>query len=558
MCVREEDVTTPSAKADGFLGNGPLAVCSHRPSPGLQRARENVLGGVDISLQYKTTERATVDTLRQALPNLRVATAALLACAAAINLYPQPTSSFSLVSEGFQKASPAGIGNRAGKPVVPEHPTNVQAFHRDYPVATNQFESSFVPVIVSATCYSGVQSLKTNDSLFPVSSALLFAAYRSAQPTKFWRLLFEKPWIWFMFTVRCGEKILNADIYPDRRQVVRLNCSISEVTGKHDEPLVRFPFEGRRLYRTFNRAVNLAADCADILHAKPLVQQSDAVAVRGELDRVESILRLEPGMSRFLPGLNATEKVGERLIEASHCALGAAEVRLGKPLVNAALRLEPRGLLAISNGLLVLFPRLFALGETGVVQPAVGFEHDAQFPRLVAIWEKPEFVRLPHLPALLVGNVLLYAAAGNAPNRTDEIASAPQRWQSALEKGELVAKRMRRGAFEPVCEFCRAPARVGLDKQVNVVWHHFKRVSRNLKLRCLLGQQNLKPIGYITNKNRAAVLRTPHDVVLQREDRTGVFGISRVHSGIIHSPQGDCNNHIEKYLQKELAFSSAS
>jgi hypothetical protein len=297
-----------------------------------------------------------VNTLRQALPNLRVATATLLACAATVYFHPLSTGSFGLVSEGFQKAVPAGIGNRTGKPVVPEHPADVQAFHCDCPVATDQLERSLVPVVVPATHYPGVQSLEATDRLSAVSSTLTLAADRPAQPSKFRNFLLEESGIRFVVPVRGREKILKTNIYADRRETVWCDLDIAEVTGQHDEPLARFPFESRSLDRSLDGSVSLAANRSHMLHPEPVVGQPDAVAVGGEFNRIVPVGRTESGIAGLLSCLDATEEVRECLIEAAHRPLSAAEIGFGEPFVGRPLRLEPCGLLAVSDALFVLFP----------------------------------------------------------------------------------------------------------------------------------------------------------------------------------------------------------
>ena len=58
------------------------------------------------------------------LDNL-AAVAASLAGASGIHFHHHDASSFSLASQGCQKAAPGGIGNRTTESAVPQHPLDV-------------------------------------------------------------------------------------------------------------------------------------------------------------------------------------------------------------------------------------------------------------------------------------------------------------------------------------------------------------------------------------------------------------------------------------------------
>jgi hypothetical protein len=76
------------------------------------------------------------------------APAASLAGALGIHFHHHDASSFSLASQGCQKAAPGGIGNRTTESAVPQHPLDVEAFHSNQTVATAQLQSYLVTMFL--------------------------------------------------------------------------------------------------------------------------------------------------------------------------------------------------------------------------------------------------------------------------------------------------------------------------------------------------------------------------------------------------------------------------
>jgi hypothetical protein len=71
---------------------------------------------------------------------------------------------------------------------------------------------------------------------------------------------------------------------------------------------------------------------------------------------------------------------------------------------------------------------------------------------------------------------------------------------------------------------------------MHVVGHDFERVNRGFKLSSDLSQQLNQSLLDRTNEHGPAVLWAPHQVKLQGEDRSSVFGVSLDHLSIIHTP----------------------
>ena len=71
----------------------------------------------------------------------------------------------------------------------------------------------------------------------------------------------------------------------------------------------------------------------------------------------------------------------------------------------------------------------------------------------------------------------------------------------------------------------RCPGWIALDEQVDMIWHDLQRVNYQPILGSLLAQQSLQAFRYGPDEHGAAIFRTPHRVVLQREYRPSVFPV---------------------------------
>jgi hypothetical protein len=72
---------------------------------------------------------------------------------------------------------------------------------------------------------------------------------------------------------------------------------------------------------------------------------------------------------------------------------------------------------------------------------------------------------------------------------------------------------------------------------MHVVRHHFESVNSSLKLRGNLPEKLSQPLLDQTHEHRSAKLRTPHEVILQGENRAGILGISLKHWHSIHATE---------------------
>ena len=518
---------TPSAKADGFLGNGALPVGSHRPHPGLvESASQDVPGRVLVSVQGQAAVRADVLPNGEVLSVLFAARAASLRSSPRIHSHHRDTGSFSLVSQDRQEAAPCGVRDCPAEPVVPDHSANVQAFHRDQAVATDQIQSSLVMMFTPLVGDVGMKN--TNDLCgFPsIRAALLLATDGALGSTQRGKFLLEKTRVLNDLAVRSGQEVFESHVNADGRQDTRLNVHVAEVAGQNDEPLVSLALERCRLDDALNRPVDLAANHADMLHAKSVVVQTDAVSVGRERDAVEAVLGFESRVARCLTSLHSAEERDERFVETTHRGLCRGEVEAREVGVVVAQVLELGGLIDIPHCVLVLSVEVASLLQTEIVESPVRFEHDAEFALLVGVRKEPEFECPSHsLLPLLAFDVAPDTRFGDSTAGTGVVTAAPKGRQARAQRRELRAQIVGGASLEAGSQLRNTQGRVGFDEEMHVVGHDFKRVDRYAELCSDLMQQNGQALFDVSDQDGPTVLRAPHEVVLECEDRATILSV---------------------------------
>jgi len=83
---------------------------------------------------------------------------------------------------------------------------------------------------------------------------------------------------------------------------------------------------------------------------------------------------------------------------------------------------------------------------------------------------------------------------------------------------ELFAQDTRRARFDFPNELGGCPTRVGLKKQVNVIWHHVESVDLHAAQCRRLSYQLDEPLFHQTGQDRLAVFRAPDNVVFEAEN----------------------------------------
>lgn len=486
-----------------------------------------------ITLLRQATLWAIVPAVTQGLSDLCAADAQL-ACPSWIDHQHLAPGAFSLGAKYLLKPGPSGISNRPGQPSVPEHPLDVQAFRSDQAVATNQTNSHLVVVFLAKVGHTGVQLGHLLAGLAPIAPTLLLAGKTPAQPAQFRQFLLEEPGIGDRLALTGGEEVRQADINSNLGMHPLRDVQFAQITGQNNKPLAALPLDAQGLNVTLPRTVELYTDCADVLKAQTIAGDSATITVRGEFEAVKEIPALESGKPCLGSlRLHPAEEIGVRLFEAAHGGLRCAEVDAGVKGVCELRSLEPARLLGVLDRLARQLERLDALGKAFVVQPAVRLQRNRQFTLLVGVGEEAVFECLAHgLPPLLVLDVPCHNRTGNRPNRPGVIAATPKRWEPAPQFGKLLAQHPGSEPLDPVDYLSDTQCRVTFYKQVDMIRHDAEVVDGHVQFATLLVNQADKPLLNLPGENRAAVLRAPHNVVLEAENCTSVFAVSGFHTAL--------------------------
>jgi hypothetical protein len=293
-----------------------------------------------IPVQGQPAMRAVMPANVEALAYLLFAAIAPLACATGINFHDLNTGAFSLLFEDAQESGPTGILDRTGKPAVPEHPFDVQAFRSDKSVATDQVQRNLMAMMVPQVANAAVQFSETFDRLASVLAAFLFPGHGAAKTTKFGECFFVKPWIRLLFTFAGGQKVFQANVDPNGRIGTRLDGDFTEVTRQDDIPLVGFTLNPDSLDFAFVRPVDIDLDGSDELQAEAVPEEFRTVPVY-ELNTIELVFAFEPRVSCRFTFLDTIKECGKRKVKAAHRKHSASGVNLGKERIGFSEVLEP-------------------------------------------------------------------------------------------------------------------------------------------------------------------------------------------------------------------------
>ena len=188
----KKKVTTLLAKASSFLGNGAIPVSAHWPRPGQESARQDIPGGVLVSVQGQATVRTDVLAHREVLADLGITPTAPLARPSRIHSHHRRTGTCSLVRQDLDKAGPASVRDCSAHPVAPQHPLDVQAFHRDQPVATDQIQGGFEVMLAPQIGDAGMYHTDRLAGLAAIRAALLLATHRTLCAAQGEEFLFQE------------------------------------------------------------------------------------------------------------------------------------------------------------------------------------------------------------------------------------------------------------------------------------------------------------------------------------------------------------------------------
>jgi hypothetical protein len=85
---------------------------------------------------------------------------------------------------------------------------------------------------------------------------------------------------------------------------------------------------------------------------------------------------------------------------------------------------------------------------------------------------------------------------------------------------------MRASALEAIDQLSDAPSRIRLDEQVDVVGHDLQCVDCSSEVDSYCLEDLAEPSFDATDENFTAILRAPHEVVLEREEGASVLAVA--------------------------------
>ena len=499
------------------------------PRPG-QGARQDVARRVHVPVERQAATRAFMPSVRKLLSDLGPAAAAKLARPPRIDFHERGIGFLALLPRRPQKQPPSRVGDRTGQPAVPEHVPDSQALHGYRPESTDQASGSLVnevpPLLPDPPVDSGqgLPGLVPSIALPPLHPVVLVPLRPAPQgpvgPAESRERFLEEPGIGDLLPAVEGREGLQPHVDPDGGVLAPGGGGVAQVAGGDQEPLVPLPLQGERLDLALDVAIGMNLDPADPADPYPLGLgiELDPVAGRRELDHVKFLGSLGSGMTPFgaLP-LASLEEGLEGSVQPPQGCLGRAEVQGREPVVVPTLRLEPTGLLRITDGTFVV-PSQAPHPQAAVVEVPMGREHDPEVAGLGPRGAEGELEGTAHsLFALLVLYVRLDHGLGHEPGDADIIASGPERREPRSQGRVFLSQHPAGKTFELVGDLVRGKRWRRGNEYVDVVWKDFQRSYLDIKLPRFLVEELFEVGGNVSLQNLAPILRAPDEVIVDVE-----------------------------------------
>src|SRR5271165_5576128 len=525
--INANGVNTLSAKADSFFEHPTY----WRGCAQLARSRPGTLKNVErrvlVSIHHKAAF-ASVNASCQRLGNVLAARGADLARVVRGHLFYFTTSLCNFVCEYGDEARPCDVGNSSGKSVVPDHPLDVQAFHSNPAVARNQVIGNFVPVLSAKVSHSSVQPVDLSTLLCPVASTLLLASERSLRTPQLRQFACKKTRVGNLFSVRSRCELSEPYVKTYSREKVCDLDWLGNFACQDDKPFIGFAFQGKCFDLSLNFTMKTDADRPNVLNSQRVSFESDSVAVTWVKNRVEPVGAFESRVTRFFTGFDASKEVLESFIEPAERCLSTAEIDTRKPSVFRTFVFKPAGLIFVATRDLPFAVEPLTLRQCGIVKSSVGLEHNPKFTLLVGVGPKAKLIGAKHRSfPFLTFYVFTNRCLADVTHAARVVAPGPKRREPTAQESKFLSQDTAGITFESIGDLRDRKRWVTLKKQVNVIGHDFHRMYCQGKLICLFKQQRSQTLGNSIRENRPAVLRTPNQVKLQRENRAGVACVSR-------------------------------
>src|SRR5262249_54191911 len=156
-------------------------------------------------------------------------------------------------------------------------------------------------------------------------------------------------------------------------------------TRETDIPLARLAPKGNSLDFALDGTMQFNADHANMLNAKPITVQSNAVAISRECEAVVAVSCLEARIAWLLSGLETAEETLKCFVQSPHCVLSRREVETREVRIGGALAFEPCRLIGVLHRTFLSFVSRFSLFQASIVEPAMRLQHNAEFTLLIGV-----------------------------------------------------------------------------------------------------------------------------------------------------------------------------
>jgi hypothetical protein len=113
--------------------------------------------------------------------------------------------------------------------------------------------------------------------------------------------------------------------------------------------------------------VHLNLEQSDILDVETIVFNLDTIAIRRESNRIKPVTSFEPWEASLITSFNPAKKRFETLIQSLEHILGRTKIKLGELWNLISHFFELIGLVAVIQGFMLVFPRITALLEGGII-----------------------------------------------------------------------------------------------------------------------------------------------------------------------------------------------
>jgi len=206
----------------------------------------------------------------------------------------------------------------------------------------------------------------------------------------------------------------------------------------------------------------------------------------------------------------SSEEGLESFIEPPQNILRTRKINLSKTLIKSTNFFKRVGLVIVINGLMPLAVADYSMFKGRIVEEPRRLKEADKFSFLSPVGKEPVFKRLSHLPFLLRSNIMPDSLLRDTANRFSIIGPAPESREPAPNFLKFLPKDSASIAFQGISYTSHGISRVGLNKQVDMVWHDFQGMDYKAKLRGSLEQELTEPACNIPYKDLKPILGAPN------------------------------------------------